>query len=75
MYKQQLLDSYPNAFLNRKIQSHNYELHTIKQIKKCLCSYDDKQYIIEDRISKLVHGHFSIPHDINFDDFEVIETA
>ena len=42
------------------IRSFKHQLYTIKQNKVSLSSYDDKRYLIDDGVSSLPYGHFSL---------------
>ena len=59
-YKNTLLN---NSVLNASacyIRSFHHNLHTIKQNKKSLSSFDDKRYLLADGIRTLAHGHYRI---------------
>ena len=42
------------------IQSFKHQLYTIKQNKVSLSPYDDKRYLLDDGVSSLPYGHFSL---------------
>ena len=42
------------------ILSKNQTTFSIKQQKRSLCSFDDKRYIMEDGITTLPYGHYSV---------------
>ena len=42
------------------IRSEKHKLFTVKQNKSTLSAYDDKRYILEDGITTLPYGHYSI---------------
>ena len=42
------------------IRSFKYQLYTIKQNKVSLSPYDDKRYLLDDGVSSLPYGHFSL---------------
>ena len=42
------------------IRSTNYEVNTVEVTKLCLCSFDDKRYILDDGVRTLAYGHNSI---------------
>ena len=45
---------------NKTIQSKDHKLSSVKQNKVSLCSYDDKRYILDNKISTLAYGHYSL---------------
>ena len=42
------------------IRSFKHQLYTIKQNKVSLSPYDDKRYLLDDGVSSLPYGHFSL---------------
>ena len=42
------------------IQSFKHQLYTIKQNKVSISPYDDKRYLMDDGVSSLPYGHFSL---------------
>ena len=42
------------------IRSQKHVLYSMKQNKRTLCAYDDKRYILEDGITSLPYGHYSL---------------
>ena len=42
------------------IQSFKHQLYNIKQNKFSLNAYDETQYLIDDGVSSLAYGHFSL---------------
>ena len=44
----------------RTIRSFKHPLYTIKQNKVPLSPYDDKQHLMDDEVSSLPYGHFSL---------------
>ena len=64
-------DHYRNVINNQQtimvtmnaIQSKKHELMTLCTNKKTLSIADDKRYILEDGISTLAYGHYSIRHE------------
>ena len=42
------------------IRSFKHQLKSIKQNKVPLSPYDDKRYLMDDGISSLPYGHFSL---------------
>ena len=44
----------------QSIQSFKHQLYTIKQNKVSLNPFDDKQYLLDDGVSSLPYGHFSL---------------
>ena len=43
-----------------RIASQNHQLYTTEVDKVCLSAFDDKRYILEDGLTTLAHGHYSI---------------
>jgi hypothetical protein len=62
MYKQTVRNKTVThaEFFNFRSKSHS--LHTVKINKVCLSAYDDKRYILDDGITTLAYGHYSIEH-------------
>ncbi|XP_015374992.1 PREDICTED: uncharacterized protein LOC107169684 [Diuraphis noxia] len=48
---------------NVSIRSFKHQIMTIKTRKLTYNSYDDKRIVLEDKISTLAHGHYSIEED------------
>ena len=44
----------------RLFKSTNHVLNTIEMTKLCLSAFDDKRYILDDGISTLAYGHYSV---------------
>lgn len=63
-YKNVLFHEKPKSFTANKIMSKNHELFTVMQRKVALSAYDDKRYILNNKIDTLAFGHV----DINDDD-------
>ena len=42
------------------IRSEKHKLYTVTQNKTSLSAYDDKRYILDDGISTLPYGHYSL---------------
>ena len=47
------------------LRSQKQQIVTIELTKKCLSAFDDKRYILNDRITTLAYGHYKIAQ-INF---------
>jgi hypothetical protein len=60
MYKQTLTNKTVTyaQFLN--LQSKSHSLHTVEINKVCLSAFDDKRYILDDGITTLAYGHYSL---------------
>ena len=61
----QFLDVLRNVTRNtkatfRKFRSTKHVVNTVKMTKLCLCAFDDKRYILDDGISTLAYGHYSL---------------
>jgi len=57
-YRNALFNNERYYHINKGFRSYNHELFSIKQNKVSLSGYDDKLYILEDKITTLPHGHF-----------------
>lgn len=57
-YRNALFNNERYYHINKGFRSYNHELFSIKQNKVSLSGYDDKRYILEDKITTLPHGHF-----------------
>ena len=62
---QSFLDIIQNTSLTtgakfRLFRSTNHVLNTVEMDKLCLSAFDDKRYILEDGISTLAYGHYSL---------------
>jgi len=44
-------------------RSRNHSIHTQRNFKICLSSYDDKRYLLADGINSLAHGHYLVMCD------------
>ena len=44
-------------------RSRNHFIHTQRNFKICLSSYDDKRYLLADGINSLAYGHYSVTCD------------
>ena len=44
----------------RKFRSTQHVVNTVEMDKLCLCAFDDKRYILDDGISTLAYGHYSL---------------
>ena len=44
----------------RLFQSRNHQVRTVKINKVCLSAFDDKRYILDDRVTTLAYGHQQI---------------
>jgi hypothetical protein len=45
----------------RRFQSKRHRVHTVSIDKICLSAFDNKRYILDDGVSTLAYGHYSIP--------------
>jgi hypothetical protein len=62
-YLHQLNDPVENAIRVRRIGHRHHMIQSMQGDKRCLCAFDDKRYILEDRIKTLAHGHKDIIHE------------
>ena len=44
-------------------RSRNHSIHTQRNFKICLSSYDDKRYVLADGINSLAYGHYLVTCD------------
>ena len=44
----------------KRIKSDKLVLHMNRVVKRGLCSYDDKRYVLDDKISTYSYGHYKI---------------
>ena len=59
-YKECLYNQTETVSKMKLFQSKNHVINTIVTSKVSLSSYDDKRYILDDRISSYAHGHYRI---------------
>ena len=59
-YLKQLLSPVENRLTVRRIGQELHTVFTFEQQKRGLCAFDDKRYLLEDRIDTLAHGHYKI---------------
>ena len=62
-YKQCLHDHCIFMASQSAIRSDHHRLETVERIKKALSYFDDKRYILEDGVTTLPYGHYSIVED------------
>ena len=60
MYLHQLRNAEENHITVRRIGQVMHTVLTFEQRKRGLCGFDDKRYLLEDRIDTLAHGHYRI---------------
>ena len=51
---------FSNYPINRRIQSKNHDLKTIKIDKLIFTPFDDKRYLLNDGINSLPFGHYLV---------------
>ena len=73
-YVAQLQEPIENYVSIRRIGQKHHLLYSLEGEKRGLCAFDDKRYLLPDRISTLAHGHYKIPTPIQQDD-PVMETS
>ena len=44
----------------QRIGSHAHQLYTYDTNKVSLCPFDDKRYVLDDKINTLAYGHYNI---------------
>jgi len=59
-YRRCLFDQETHMSTYNTIRSFNHNLYSITQRKKALSYFDDKRYILDDKIHTLPFGHYSI---------------
>src|SRR5436190_24178435 len=59
-FRRCLFDQETHMSTYNTIRSFNHNLHSITQRKKALSYFDDKRYILDDKIHTLPFGHYSI---------------
>ena len=60
LYARALMDECTESSTMRQIRSFNHEVYTTEMVKVSLSPYDDKRYVLNDRVSTLAHGHYKI---------------
>ena len=55
-----LLTSGTSVVSAQSIRTINNSLYSIKTTKRGLSAYDDKKYILDDKISTLSYGHYKL---------------
>lgn len=66
--KEITFDHYKTALFENKyfkhemtrIASTGHKIYAMNQLKISLSPFDDKRYILEDKISTLAHGHYTL---------------
>jgi hypothetical protein len=46
----------------QQIRSYNHEIYSIQLTKTGLSPYDDKRYVLDDKVSTLAYGHYAIDY-------------
>ena len=64
LYKQVLSCGESVRLVNTRIASSKHQLMTVVCNKKSLSGYDDKRYILDDRITTLPYGHQALREEI-----------
>ena len=62
MYKKCLMDVELRKDKVQRIGSNAHHLYTYDTNKVSLCPFDDKRYVLDDRINNLAYGHCNIKH-------------
>ena len=60
IYKKCLMDVELRKDKVQRIGSDAHQLYTYDTNKVSLCSFDDKRYVLDDKISTLAYGHYNI---------------
>ena len=68
MYLHQLRNAEENRVSVRRIGQVMHTVFTFENQKRALCAFDDKRYLLEDRIDTLAHGHYRIRDNQTADD-------
>ena len=69
----QLLSPEQTVYANQSIQSQKHHVFSITLMKKGLCSFDDKRFLLPDGIHTLAHGHVHIPALLKYSRIEAAE--
>ena len=59
-YVDYLFEERKSMHTMQTIRSFKHQLYTIKQNKVSLSPYDDKRYLLDDGVSSLPYGYFSL---------------
>ena len=59
-YLEQLNRPAENFIVNRRIGSKLHQLYTWEGVKRALCAFDDKRFLLEDGVHSLAYGHHRI---------------
>lgn len=59
-YERQIRAPQEHTSVNRRIGTHLQRIYTYEYVKKGLCAFDDKRYILEDGITTLAYGHHRV---------------
>ena len=69
-YKKQLDLPSENYITNRRLGSKLHKIYAVAVEKRGLCSFDDKRFILDDKIHTLAYGHKNITKEIVTDDIQ-----
>jgi len=61
-YLQQLTDPKENFIINRRFGSERHTVYSYEIRKRGLCAFDDKRYILDDKVHTLALGHYNTRH-------------
>jgi hypothetical protein len=59
-YLTALMDEKSSTVNMQQIRSYNHEIYSIQLTKTGLSPYDDKRYVLDDKVSTLAYGHYAI---------------
>jgi hypothetical protein len=59
-YRSTLFDETSSTIDMQQIRSFKHDIYSIEVTKTCLSPYDDKRYVLNDKISTLAYGHYKI---------------
>ena len=59
-YKSVLMNLGTNMTTSKTIRTFNNKLYSVRITKRGLSAYDDKKFILEDKVSTLSYGHFRL---------------
>jgi hypothetical protein len=59
-YLAALMDEKSSSVTMQQIRSYNHEVYSIQMTKTGLSPYDDKRFVLDDKVSTLAYGHYAI---------------
>ena len=58
MYLDCMMNEQPTMATMRLIPSFDHKLYSVVSTKVALSPFDDKRYVLDDKVSTRAHGHF-----------------